>query len=84
MLHTKLLNPPNERERQETVDALKVVEGSQNEPHFNNIVALVCIWHKQNVSGHTVSKGDICWGDLGPEKPREVLWTAHLSTALEL
>lgn len=49
VVHTKLLNPPNEKERQETVDALQVVKGSQTEPHFENIVALVrsqalCCW----------------------------------------
>ena len=40
-LRKKLLNPPHEKERQETVDALKVVHTLQSDPHFNSIVSLV-------------------------------------------
>ena len=42
----KLLNPPHEKERQDTVDALKVVHTSQSDPHFNSIVSLVRLEHQ--------------------------------------
>ena len=45
-LRKKLLNPPHEKERQETVDALKVVHTSQSDPHFNSIVSLVRLRHQ--------------------------------------
>lgn len=41
VLRKKLLNPPNEAQRQQTVDALKIVQTSQDDPHYENIVSLV-------------------------------------------
>ncbi len=41
VLRSKLLNPPNEAQRQRTVDALKIVQTSQDDPHYANIVSLV-------------------------------------------
>ncbi len=37
----KLLMPPNERQRQETLDILNIVGTSQDDPYYNNIVNLV-------------------------------------------
>lgn len=41
VLKAKLLNPPNEARRQETVDKLRIVHSAQDDPHYDNIVALV-------------------------------------------
>ena len=41
VLRKKLLNPPNEGPRQQTVDALKIIQTSQDDPHYENIVSLV-------------------------------------------
>ena len=41
ILRKKLLNPPNEARRQQTVDVLKIVHTSQDDPHYANIVSLV-------------------------------------------
>jgi hypothetical protein len=41
VLRNKLLQPPNERQRQETVDLLNIVNTAQEDPYYNNIVHLV-------------------------------------------
>lgn len=45
VLRRKLLNPPNEARRQQTVDALRIVQTSQDDPHYVNIVSLVRVLH---------------------------------------
>jgi len=40
-LKKKLLKPPNERQRQETLGNLNIVNTSQDDPYYNNIVNLV-------------------------------------------
>ena len=41
VLQQKLLNPPHESRRQQTVDALKLVQTAQDDPHYGNLVSLV-------------------------------------------
>ena len=40
-MRRKLLNPPHEKQRQATVDALHVVQTAQEDPHFDSMTALV-------------------------------------------
>lgn len=42
VVQKKLLQPPHEQLRQKTVDVLKIVHTSQDDPHYNSIVSLVC------------------------------------------
>jgi len=40
----KMALPPNEEQRQATVDALGIVHTSQDDPQYNGIAALVSLW----------------------------------------
>ena len=42
-LKKKLLKPPNERQRQETLDILNIVNTPQDDPHYDSIVNLVTL-----------------------------------------